>query len=93
MPLRKRQEYKKCCIRKAPRHPTLLVGHTKKFQGVTIDRDGQVLVQLESGITVKADAVLSQTGYTKKDGKEKVLTSIPKKKRIGVSGLHSTLKT
>lgn len=78
------RKYKKCCIGKAPRHTTLLVGHTKKFQGVTINRDGQVWVQLESGITVKADAVLSETGYTKKDGKEKVLTSIPKKVALDI---------
>jgi hypothetical protein len=77
-------KYKKCCIGKAPRYPTLLAGHTNKFQGVTIDRDGQVSVQLESGITVKADAVLSQTGYTKKDGKEKVLTSIPNKVALDI---------
>lgn len=73
------RKYKKCCLGKAPRHQTLLIGHAKKFQGITVDSEGQVWVKLESGIIQKADAVLSQTGYTKKDGKEKLLTSIPNK--------------
>jgi hypothetical protein len=78
------RKYKRCCIGKTPRHPTLLIGHAKKFQGVTIDSEGQVWVQIESGIIQKADAVLSHTGYTKKDGKEKLLTSIPNKVALDI---------
>lgn len=72
------KKYKKCCIEKLPRKQGVYICHRDKFQGVTLV-NGQVLVHLLSGEKVKADVIFSQTQYTGKSGKEKVLNRVPDK--------------
>lgn len=69
------KKYKKCCMGKKPRSQYVYVGFREPFQGVSFDCN-QVWVHLPSGEKTKADAVLSQTQYTRKSGKEKVVYSI-----------------
>lgn len=69
------KKYKKCCINKRPRNQYVYVGYKDKFEGVTF-QDGEVFVHLPSGEKVKADAIFSQTQYSRASGKDKVLYSI-----------------
>ena len=70
------KKYKKCCIDKRPRDQYVYIGYREPFQGVAFE-NGQVFVAPLSGEKVKADAVLSQTQYTRRSGREKVLSSVP----------------
>lgn len=70
------RKYKKCCMGKYPRGQYVYVGYREPFQGMTFE-DGQVYVHLPSGEKVKANAVFSQTQYTRTSGKDKVLISVP----------------
>lgn len=70
------RKYKKCCIEKHPRDQYVYIGHKEPLQGLSFN-NGQILVHPISGGIEKADAVFSQTQYTTKNGKDKVLSCIP----------------
>ncbi len=70
------KKYKKCCIDKLPRKQYVYVGYREPFQGATTFQDGQVLVHLPSGEKVRADATFTQTQYTRRNGKDKILTRV-----------------
>jgi len=72
------RKYKKCCIDKYPRDQCVYIGYSKPFQGVTFE-NGQVYVHLPSGEKAKAEAVLSRTQFTKRSGKDKVVSCIHNK--------------
>lgn len=77
------RKYKKCCIGKHPRGQYVYIGYREPFQGVTFDND-QAYVHLPSGEKMKADAVFSQTQYTRTTGKDKVLSSVPYIATLGI---------
>jgi hypothetical protein len=70
------KKYKKCCLNKQPRDKYIYIGYNEPFQGVTSE-NGKIFVHLTSGEKVKTDAIFSRTQYTRKSGKEKILSSIP----------------
>jgi len=63
-------------LNKQPRDKYIYIGHNEPFQGVT-SKNGEIFVHLPSGEKVNADAVFSRTQYTRKSGKEKILSSVP----------------
>lgn len=77
------RKYKRCCRDKRSREQTIYVGHKEKFEGVRF-HNCEAFVRLPSGEEVKTDAVFSRTEYTRKSGKDKVLSSIPNKATMQV---------
>lgn len=53
----------------------MYVGYKEPFDGYSVSMDGQVLVHVK-GQKIKADAVFSETEYSKKEGGKKILTWI-----------------
>lgn len=72
------KKYKKCCIDKYPRGQYVYIGYSEPFQGLTSGND-QVYVHLRSGEKAKAEALFSRTQYTRRSGKDKVVSCIPNK--------------
>lgn len=72
------RKYKNCCLGKLPRNQIVCIGYRQPFEGVTFEKD-ETFVILSPGKKVKADAVFSQTQYTRKSGKDKVLSRVPDK--------------
>jgi hypothetical protein len=70
-------------LNKQPRDKYIYIGYNEPFQGVTAE-NGEIFVSLTSGEKVKADAVFSRTQYTRKSGKEKILSSIPNQAIIDI---------
>jgi len=79
------RKYKKCCLRKRPREQYVYIGFREAFDGLTLD-DGQVFVNLPLGKRAKADPVLAQTQYTRTNGREKVLSSVPDAATFDIQG-------
>lgn len=67
---------KKFCKDKRHRDQCVYVVHKEPLQGLSFE-NGRILVHPISGGIEKADAVFSQTQYTAKNGKDKVLSCIP----------------
>lgn len=78
------KKYKKCCEGKYPRDRCVYIGYREPFQGVTFE-NGQVLVHLPSGEKKKADAVFSQTQYSRRSGKDKVVSRVGDKVTLDVA--------
>ena len=59
-----------------PREQFIYFGHREPFGGITLKGNGAVVL-LPSGDEVTADAVFSQRQYTRKSGRDKVLSRVP----------------
>lgn len=85
-------KYKKCCGDKNPRERIILVGSPVPLSGIHYDKEKMEFVGIDKdGKLIQPKAVISQSHYTGRSGKEKVVSRVQDKAIANEADLHRYL--